>query len=266
MNKTGLPFVGIPIPGKSDTFDRSVGFTLVELMVGLVVGAIVLAGAYGLLKTHNEEGYRIERKIELRSEMTLTAKRIQRAVTLAGLGLKGSATLKKEDAVGSDTLIIFTNEKESNSPITADASAGIPVLQVAQPSLFENASYVAVVSDGIGEIRMILEQEGSTLRLDSGFSRTYAMAASMAFPASRERYYSDQDSSHLILEADGDARVIGKNLRNFQVSFHDKHGGSTEASIDVRTVLFSYVGVYPAKEGALNSMVFSSTAIPRNAL
>jgi prepilin-type N-terminal cleavage/methylation domain-containing protein len=246
--------------------DRAAGFTLIEIMVGMIAGSIVLAGAYGLMNIHGRQSYRIEKKIGLREELTLSAKRIQRAVTMAGLGLNGTATLTKEDALGSDTLVIFMNRAETESPLSADSDPSAPLLQVLEPSLFAHAAYVAVVSEGGGEIRMITGQSGSTLHLDSAFSLPHPAASSVAYPASRDRYYSDQDSSWLILEEDGEARIIADNLRNFQVSFRDKRGGSASLSSEIRTVQFSYTGIYPAEAGALHSVPFSSTAIPRNAL
>ena len=235
-------------------------------MVGMVAGAIVLAGAYSLMKIHGRQSYQIEKKIELRGVMTLSAKRIQRAVTMAGLGLSGSATLRKNDAVGTDTLAIFMNRAEAKSLLQNDAGISAPILMVQEPSLFDNAYYVAVVTDGIGEIRMITEQSGSVLHLDSPFSSPHPAATSVAYPASLERYYSDQDSSVLVLEEDGEPRVLARNLRNFQVSFRDRSGESTEIAAEVRTVQFSFAGVYPSMDGALNSIPLSYTAIPRNSL
>ncbi|MDQ3002086.1 MAG: prepilin-type N-terminal cleavage/methylation domain-containing protein [Fibrobacterota bacterium] len=244
----------------------SSGLTLIELMVGMVAGAILLSAAYSLMHIHSRQSYQTERKIELRGQMTLTAKRIQRAITMAGIGLNGSATLLKNDAVGSDTLVIFMNEAEANSPLISDANTSTPILIVQEPSLFLNAIYVAVFSDGIGEIRMITGQSGSVLHLDSPFSSPHATASSVAYPASLERYYSDQDSSHMVLEEDGEPRVVGRNLRNFQVSFKDRRGESTETASEIRTVQFSFAGIFPSEAGALNSVSFSSTAIPRNSL
>ena len=95
------------------------GFSLVELMVGLVAGGLVMAGAYSLWSTHNREGYRLEKKIELRNQISLSSLKIQRSITLAGLGLHGSANLEKQDYVGSDSLIIYNNPSEAATGITS---------------------------------------------------------------------------------------------------------------------------------------------------
>ncbi|MDB5102368.1 MAG: hypothetical protein JWP91_57 [Fibrobacteres bacterium] len=243
------------------------GLTLIELMVGLVVGSIVMGGAYKLWITHSRESITIEKKIWVRNGMALSSKRIQRSVTLAGIGLKGAANLSKDDAVGSDTLTIYTNSQERESRLLNDIFAGGGLeIQVENPSAFVGAAYVALSSGTGGEIRKILSQEGSTLLLDSVFASDHPASASMAYPAVRERFYTDQIQKQLIREANGSSNTIAREVKNFQVSFRDNHGASTESPEEVYTVLFSFTGVYPARDGALNSIPFSSIAIPRNTL
>jgi prepilin-type N-terminal cleavage/methylation domain-containing protein len=243
------------------------GFTLIELMVGMVVSSLVLAGAYSLWKTHSTEGFRLERKIDLRNGMTLSSKRIQRAITLAGIGLQGSANLAKEDAVGSDTLILYTNPSEASSTLAASITHGAGAfMQVGNPSAFASAGYVVVRTGNAAEIRKIMFVSGSSLYLNSSFSSDHPIAGSVAFPAMRARIYTDQSRNQLMWDGGETASIVAKNVKNFQVSFRNKRGESTEIPAEVRTVQYSFTGIFPAKEGALNSIVFSSTAIPRNTL
>lgn len=245
---------------------RQDGFSLVEMLVGLVAAGLVLAGTYTLWTTHQHEGYRIEKKIDLRNQIALSSKKIQRSITLAGIGLNGAANLGKEDAVGSDTLIIYTNMGEASSGLSSDYSHAVTAIQVANPSAFTGAGYIALRSGASGEIRRIASQSGSTLYLDSPFDVDHPMATTVAYPATRERYYTDQTANHLMKQSGGSAVSVASDIRNFQVSFKNKNGVSTETPAEVRTVQYSFTGVFPAKEGALTSIVFSSTAIPRNIL
>jgi hypothetical protein len=236
------------------------------MMVGMVVGGIVLAAAYSLWHTNQTEGYRLGKKTELRNSMTLASKRIQRAVTLAGIGLRGGANLSKGDDVDSDTLVIFTNQGELNSPLLFNAYHGTTLIAVTNPGAFEGASFVVVATDSSRELRGIVDRNGSNLIVDAPLDLDHPVATTIALPARRERYFSNQDENQLIRDVEGSETVVAKNVRNFQVSFRNKHGESTEAPAEVRTVQFSFTGVYPAREGALNSILFSSTAIPRNTL
>lgn len=242
------------------------GFSLIEMMVGMVVGSIVLGAAYSLWNTQQTEGYRLGKKIELRNNMTLASKRIQRAVTLAGIGLKGGANLAKGDDIGSDTLVIFTNQGELNSPLNYNAYHGSSLISVSNPGAFEGASYVVIATDTSSELREIVDRNGSNLYLDAPLDFNHPQAASTALPAIRERFYSDQVANQLMRDVEGSTSMVAKDVKNFQVSFRNKHGESTENSAEVRTVQYSFTGVYPAREGALNSILFSSTAIPRNTL
>lgn len=243
---------------------RSLGFTIVETMVGMVVGSIVMAGAYSLWKTHQVQGYRLSRKIDLRNELTLSSKKIQRAVTLAGLGLNQVVSLAKDDAVGSDTLSVFTNVNESKCGLLDDVSHWASSFRVASSSLFAAGGFIVLTDSAGGEARKILRVEGSTLTLSQHFSRDFHRNASTAYPATRQRFYTDQDSIKLLCENNGSVNLVADKVHNFQVSFRNKGGQATENAREVRAVTFSFTGVFPADQGALNSMVFSSTAIPRN--
>jgi hypothetical protein len=245
---------------------RCGGFSLIEAMVGMVIGTLVLAGAYSLWLTHQDESYRLGKKIDVRNQLALSSKRLQRSITLAGLGLGGAGNLAKDDAVGSDTLIIFLNTTEQRSTLSSDASHTVPVIHVDDPTPFAAAEYLAISFAGHGEIRRIVNISGSDIYLDTAFASDYPMAGSLACPASRERFYSDQDSTQFVREFGGNRQIMAKSVKNFQVSFGDKNGAATEVPAEVRTVRFSLTGIYPAKQGALNSIVISSTAIPRNML
>lgn len=242
------------------------GFSLVEMLVGMAVGSLVLAGAYSVWKTHQEAGFQMGKKIDLRNAMTLSSKRIQRSITLAGIGLSGLANISKVDAAGSDTLDIYTNQVLAKSALNYDAFNGSGTLSVTDAAAFENASFVVVMTGATGELREIVSRSGQNLFLDSPLGQDHPQATSAAMPAMRERFYSIQESNQLIRDVEGSISVVAANVKNFQVSFSNKRGEPTAISNEVRTVKFSFKGVYPAEQGALNTINFSSTAIPRNLL
>ncbi|MEO6095056.1 MAG: prepilin-type N-terminal cleavage/methylation domain-containing protein [Fibrobacteria bacterium] len=243
------------------------GFTLIEMMVGMVVSSIVMVGAYTLWHTHQTEGYRIGKKIELRDAMVLSSKRIQRSITLAGFGLPGGANLAKSDATGSDTLIVFTNPNETKSALAADAvTGGGAMLRVVNPALFTGVSYVVVVTGNSGELRRIISRSADILYLETDFASNHPMLTSSAFPAMRERFYTNQATNRLMRESGGNTISVAASVKDFQVIFRNSLGNITTVPADVRTVQYSFTGIFPAEAGALNSVQFSSTAIPRNLL
>jgi prepilin-type N-terminal cleavage/methylation domain-containing protein len=242
------------------------GFTLIEALVGLVVGALVLAGGFRLWKANHEETWRLRKKTELRDRMTLSSKRIQRSITLAGLGMAKAPTLIKSDAVGSDTLVIFLNAGEQRSALLSDLYAGQLAVYVGSPQVFQGNPFLAVSDGDRGEVKPIERISGNVVILSRPLESAYSRAQATALPARRERYYTDQGGNRLLCDLDGATRVLGEDMRNFQVSFRDRQGASTEDPKAVRAVQFSYTGIFPAREGMLNSILFTSTAIPRNLL
>lgn len=242
------------------------GFTLVEAMVGLVVGALTLAGGFRLWKANHEEGFRLKKKSELRDRMTLSSKQIQRSITLAGLGMAKAPTIVKSDAVGSDTLAIFTNAGEQRSEILSNLYSGQIAIYVGNSQIFQGAGFLAVSDGTRGEVKPIDRVTGNAVVLSLPLESAYPRETTAAIPAKRELYFTDQGENRLLYKVNATTRVLGEEMRNFQVSFRDKHGASTEDPKAVRTVHFSFTGIYPAKEGMLNSVLFTSTAIPRNLL
>lgn len=242
------------------------GFTLIEALIGLVIGAITLAGAFRLWKTNHEEGWRLKKKTELRDRMTLSSKHIQRSITLAGLGMAKAPTLVKSDAVGSDTLIIYTNAGEQRCELLSNLYAGQYAIYVGNVGIFQGIGFLAVSDGTRGEVKPIDRITGNVVVLSRPLESAYSRATTTAIPAKGERYFTDQEGNRLLHSVNGHTRVLGEDMSNFQVSFRDKHGTSTEDPKAVRAVHFSFSGRFPAREGMLNSVLFTSTAIPRNLL
>lgn len=242
------------------------GFTLIEAVVGLLISSLVLAAALALWNTHQTEGTRLAKKIELRNRLTLASKRLQRSVTLAGIGLDGAASLAKADAVPSDTLTLYTNPEERSTLLSADADHHVAAIQVDDPSLFAAGGYVALVGGGHAELRRVEGIQGPILTLDSPFANDYAVAVARVMPAWRERFYSDRQHPRFLRETAQGVQEVASDVKNFQVAFLDRHGESTEDAGKVRSVRFSLTGVFPARKGAIDNIEFSSTAIPRNSI
>lgn len=245
---------------------RTKGFTLIEAMMGMLIGSMILAACYSLWRTHAIQGTSISRKIDLRNKLTLSSKRLQRSVTLAGFGLSGAGNITKADAVGSDTLTLYSNPEELKAHPTFTVDHHYPSVSVDAPSLFTAGGYLAIAGGSHAEMRRITSVSGSAITLDSSFNYDYAVAGTLVFPVKRERFYSDQDSARFIIETAAGRHVIATSVTNFQVSFADTRGVSTEIASEIRTVRFSLTGVYPSRNGEMSSLLFSSTAIPRNML
>jgi len=243
------------------------GFSLVELLLGITLGTFVLAGIYRLWSNNSEQGNRIQSKIELRNQLALSTKRLNRSITIAGIGLDKVVGLTRIDAIGSDTLNVYTNPDEARTTLVHNYTAGETSITVTEASLFQGIGYVVLANGGSGEVRRVSLKQGAILNLESGFENDYASGSAKVFPANREQYYTDQQTQKFVMVSKaGSAVIIAHNVQNFQVAFRNKAGEATDDLSEVRFVNYSLTGIYPAREGALNSMVYSSTSIPRNIL
>lgn len=246
---------------------RQSGFTVAEIIVGMTIGTFVLAGLYRLWSNNSEESLKIQRKIEIRNQVALSTKRLNQSITLAGIGLEKVVGLTKADAVGSDTLVIYTNPNEHRTTLVMAHHPQYSMIRVADGDIFANASYVVLTDGTNGEARRIRAREGSTLYLSENFSYQYTVAATTVMPATSHKFYSDQEREMLVCVVnEGDPSIVGRKIKNFQISFRDRNGAVTQALREIRFVNYSLTGVFPSREGAINSVVYSSTSIPRNIL
>jgi prepilin-type N-terminal cleavage/methylation domain-containing protein len=243
------------------------GFTIVEVIMGMTIGAFVLAGIYRLWSNNSQESLKIQRKIEVRNQLALSTKKLNQSIILAGLGLNKVVGLTKVDAVGSDTLKVYINNAEERTSISMAYDHHYRMVRVTDGSLFENAQFLVLANGTSGEVRPIATRNGHTIYVSEAFDRDFPVAGTLAMPATRQKYYTDQERDMLVCTVNfSEPTIVGRSIKNFQIAFRDRNGSQTSALNEIRFVNYSLTGVYPAKEGAISSVVFSSTSIPRNIL
>lgn len=242
------------------------GFTTLEIIVGAALSVLVLGGLYRLWGTNQAEGDKLQRKIDMRNQIALSHKKLNESITLAGYGMQRAVGIAKEDAVNSDTLFIYTNENQQETTLSWAVHGNQRHITVTNGNLFANASHIAVSNGVDGEVRKISYREGSTLIIARSFDHSWAIAGTKVIPAIQEKFYTDLETKTLIRKVGNTPTVIGRNLSNFQVSFRNKNGLSTENYEEIRFIHYAITGHYPAREGALSTMVIANTTIPRNIL
>ncbi len=240
------------------------GFTMVEILIGMLISSVILTGIYRMWLSSSEESLKLRKKIEMRNQIALSTKQLQKAITLAGYGMQGVSNLEKKDGVGTDTLIIYSNQSNHETSLQTKYSLGHDHLNVLDPSIFSGATHVAVRDANGGEFRKIHWKNSNNIGLSEPLTKDYEVASSVVMPVFHEKYYTDQENQKMMRISGGSARILGHSLTNFQVAFKDKDGNSTSTVNTIRSVTFSFTGVFPAKAGAINNINFTSTAIPRN--
>jgi prepilin-type N-terminal cleavage/methylation domain-containing protein len=245
--------------------NRKRGFTAIELIIGVVLSSLVLTGIYRLWKSSTTESTKIQSKIDLRNQMALSTKRLNQSITVAGLGLNKVVGLQKSDAVGSDTLFVYTNDQEAKTTLETPYNHGQTYVRVVDDGIFEGARFVALTCGSVGEIRTIRETASGKIYLHSAFANDFDVACTQVMPASREMFYSDQSQKKLVRIVNlSSPAIVGNSIHNFQVSFRDRNGTQTDNLGEVKFVNYSLTGIYSVSHGDLSSIVHSSTSIPRN--
>ncbi len=240
------------------------GFTIVELMVALVISGVILVCVYRLWLSNHTETMKLQNKMDIRNQLGISSKRLQNAITMAGYGLTDLSNLEKSDAVGSDTLVVWYNKSQAQTKLTLDYLQGLNFVMVENTAGMVPGAYIGMANGSTGEFRKIRVVNGNLIELHMGFNYDYSMSNTKIFPATMESFYTDQAKNRMVCVVNDTSIYLAKNIKNFQVGFLNKQGVSTSDLRDVRTVTFSLTGIHSAKEGALNSINFTTTVIPRN--
>ncbi len=241
------------------------GFSLVEILIGMVVSSIVMGSIYSLWKRSDTETRKLSDKADLRSRMTLVDKIIQKTITNAGYGLYNVVDISKEDAIGSDTLTVYSNSAAITTSLGVTHDKDHIVITVSSASGFTAGGYIAITDGTNNEIRKIYQINDKVITIATKTLNNYDKTNTTAYPVTKERYYSDETLNKMIRQTnDGDPHSFGDKIKNFQLAFLDKNGASTNIYTKIRSINFSITGIYPTPNGTITAVTVTSNAIPRN--
>jgi prepilin-type N-terminal cleavage/methylation domain-containing protein len=250
---------------------RQAGFTLTEMLVSVVIGAMLVTSLFKLWNTNRLQTDLIMTKSDFRDRATLATTAVNRALTMAGFGLSKIDVIELGSSQATDTLTVYSNAEERRTTIRDTAHYG-----AAEIIVFKDSGFVAGALIGITDS---LQQEyvrvvGITGDSGSGFRFTvspslrhrYLPGVPDVFPVQRDRIYIDGDDSALVRMADGRRMVLAQGISEFRVDLRDAAGAPATLCKNIRVITFSIAGSYKASAGTPNLMRFSSTVIPRNIL
>ena len=147
---------------------RRRGFTLVELMIGLVVTSSFLVVAYGLVRFYTREFQRHERLGQLQLPVRMAMERIRRDVSLAGfMSAADTSTLRLCQAPPSRLTAVSVIDRSGDSMSALSGLAGAPVSGVHGDSLRIFANYATTdsyLTQSIDGTRIVLQQEWQSFR------------------------------------------------------------------------------------------------------
>lgn len=256
---------------RSGTISRNSGFTLAEMLVATVIGALLMTAVLRLWKANQSETNRIQDKTDFRDKATLATTKLNRSITMAGFGITKMDVIQRRAGTLSDTLTIYSNESELRTTLRDSAKISGSYLMVFKDTGFTEGGMLGITDSINQEYATIAAISGDTangfrIELSSGLQNTYLPGVPDIYPVQKEIIYIDGSTSSLVRKVGQNRQVLSDGITDFRVDMRDGSGNIATYYRNIRVITFSMMGTYKAPSGTPNQMRFSSTVIPRNLL
>lgn len=247
------------------------GFTLAELMVALVAGALVVAAMFRIFDQNRKAADLISNRGDFRDKATLATTQVNRAITMAGFGISRMEVLKRSAGQLTDTLTVFSNPGERRTTLVDTARGGSTSFHVFKDTGLSVGGWIGITDSLKHEYVRVLRiepdfVEGFQVHVYGQLANTYLPGVPDIYPVKRERYFIDPADSVLVRYVDDRRLELAGGVTEFRVQLLTQAGSPASVHRDIRVVTFSLTGRYKAPAGTPSSMSFSSTVIPRNIL
>jgi prepilin-type N-terminal cleavage/methylation domain-containing protein len=250
---------------------RMSGFTLIETMVTVIIGAILVASLFKLWSANESSALRLGNKGDFRNRATLASTALNHAITMAGFGMARVNVVVKATTEATDTLSLYANPSERRTTLRDTARVHATSILVFNDTGFAVGGMLAITDSLKQEFASISSISGDSasgymIHLDSPLLNSYNPGVPDIYPAQKEKFFIDAQSHALIHRIGGSDKTLADNISDFRVDLKDASGQPATYFSNIRVVSFSFTGSYKAPHGAFNQMRFSSTVLPRNIL
>jgi prepilin-type N-terminal cleavage/methylation domain-containing protein len=247
------------------------GFTLVEVLISLVIGAALVSTLFQLWSANQRQSLRLGNKGDFRDRATLATTALNKSITMAGFGMSKLDVIARAHAEATDTLILFTNSSERRTTLMDTAALGATSIRIFSDTGFAAGGMFGITDSLQQEFATIVSVSGDSsqgflLTLSAPLAHRYNPGVPDIYPAQKEKFFIDGASHSLIHRVDGANIVLAQGINDFRVDLKDGSGNQATSYKAIRVVAFTMTGTYKAPEGTFNQMRFSSTVIPRNIL
>jgi prepilin-type N-terminal cleavage/methylation domain-containing protein len=254
-----------------DSLRRERGFTMVEVMVSLVMGAILLTAVYRLWLANHNTSARLGSKTDFRDRATLATTGLNRSITMAGFGMTKLDVLFRIRTEASDTLIVYSNPTERRTTLRDTAYVGSTSILVFTDSGFATGGRIGITDSLQQEYSIITGVTGDSatgfrLGLSAPLEHKFLAGVPDIYPVQKEKFFINRATNALVRKVDASTTVLAAGINDFRVELKDAAGNDATSYRSIRVVTFSLAGTYKAPQGSFNTMRFSSTVIPRNIL
>jgi prepilin-type N-terminal cleavage/methylation domain-containing protein len=250
---------------------RQGGFTMVEVTVSLVMGAILLTAVYQLWLANHNTSARLGSKTDFRDRATLATTRLNRSITMAGFGMTKMDVLFRIRKEATDTLVVYSNPTERRTTLRDTAFIGATSILVFTDTGFAAGGLIGITDSLQQEYATITGitgdlSTGFRLGLSTSLQHKYLAGIPDIYPVQKEKFFINSGTNALVRKVDGAVSVLSAGITDFRADLKDASGNDATSYRAIRVVTFAMTGTYKAPQGSSNTMRFSSTVIPRNIL
>lgn len=247
------------------------GFTLMELMVSLVIGALAMGTLYKIWTANQRETLRLGNKTEFRDRATLATTQLNRSITMAGYGMTKLDVIFRTRTDATDTLIVYSNPTERRTTLRDTGRIGATSILIFTDTGFAAGTRIGITDSLQQEYAVITAisgdtSQGFTVTLSGPLQHRFNPGVPDIYPVQKEKFYIDRNAGGLVRRVDGVNLTLAEGMTDFRVDLKDANGNDATSYHTIRVVSFSLTGTFPAPSGSFNTMRFSSTVIPRNIL
>lgn len=247
------------------------GFTLVETMISVVIGAVLLGSLYQLWTANQRSALRLGNKTDFRDRATLATTQLNRSITMAGYGMSKMDVIFRTHAETTDTLIVYSNPADRRTTLKDTARIGATSILIVTDTGFVAGGRLGITDSLQQEYATITAISGDTahgftVTLSGPLQHRFNPGVPDIYPVQKEKFYIDRNASALIRKVDGVTTTLAGGMSDFRADLLDGSGAQATSYRLIRVVSFSMTGTYKIPAGTFSTMRFSSTVIPRNLL
>jgi prepilin-type N-terminal cleavage/methylation domain-containing protein len=251
--------------------NRHSGFTLMETMISVVIGAILMGSLYQLWTANQRSSMRLGNKTDFRDRATLATTQLNRSITMAGYGMSKLDVIFRSHSETTDTLVVYSNPADRRTTLKDTARLGSTSIIIVTDTGFVAGGRLGITDSLQQEYALISAISGDTahgftVTLSGPLQHRYNPGVPDIYPVQREKFYIDRNASALIRKVDAATNTLAGGMSDFRVDLLDGSGNQATSYRLIRVVSFSMTGTYKVPAGNFNTMRFSSTVIPRNIL
>jgi hypothetical protein len=242
------------------------GTSLLELIIGLLIGSMVIFGAYQMYTYISRSASRETKKAELQSKMVAVSEMISRDLRMSGFGLPGNGFRPALNSAGNDVLQLYINDLQLRTVLGRDVVPGDSIIYVASASQAKPLMYVCLVQNDtvyrkITRVRLSTNGR-DTLTLDSLAGKNFAAATAQVFFASGISYQVvASPAAGLCRTLNGATSMFMQAIDTIRVSPRDSAGTGLTGQFEKTKMVSMQFGGRISTRGAKDYVMIDSTMV-----